>query len=61
MAPLAERLRMSAAKTVGSESLEMLRGSGELLARLRALSRSGAGAARRSQRPRPAPAGGSGT
>jgi hypothetical protein len=37
MAPLAERLRMSAAKTVGSESLEMLRGSGELLARLRAL------------------------
>jgi hypothetical protein len=38
MAPLAERLRMSAAKTVGSESLEMLRGSGELLARLRAVS-----------------------
>lgn len=37
VAPLAEQLRTSPAKTLGPESLEVLRGSGELLARLRAL------------------------
>lgn len=52
VASLAELLRDSPAKTLGPEHLDVLRGSGALLARMGALATPGTRAARRGQRHR---------